>query len=127
MAACRQPDLPVDPGYVEDVSPEPADETRSERIVSKGKGKITAEGQPCRHCGTPVVKRVPRQRKVKEGQAYRFAWYLFCPNCKAMYMVEEAKQQIGGESSVMRDESEPMTPLIEDENASRRNEDGEAE
>jgi predicted Zn finger-like uncharacterized protein len=21
---------------------------------------------------------------------------LFCPNCKAMYMVEEAKQEVGG-------------------------------
>jgi ribonuclease HI len=113
MAACRQPDLPADPGYVEEALKEPADEEKSEKVAPKGKGKITAEGQPCRHCGTPVVKRVPRQRKVKEGQTYHFAWYLFCPHCKAMYMVEEAKQQIGGEIIATKHLPEPL-PLLKE-------------
>jgi len=95
MAACSLSDLPPDPGYVEDASEEPAEEQEGEKAVPRGKRKITAEGQPCRHCGTPVVKRAPRQRKLKEGQTYYFTWYLYCPGCKAMYMLEEAKQQVG--------------------------------
>jgi ribonuclease HI len=96
MAACKMRDLPPDPGYVEEISEEPTTEEPLVRVTPQGSRKITAEGQPCRHCGTPVVKRVPRHRKVKEGQTYYFAWYLFCPNCKAMYLVEEAKQGVGG-------------------------------
>lgn len=96
MAARKLGDLPPDPGFVENVPEEPTPEKESEGAVLKGKGKITVEGQPCRHCGTAVVKRVPRQRKLKEGQTYYFAWYLYCPGCKAMYMVEEAKQHVGG-------------------------------
>lgn len=53
--------------------------------------KIVEEGQPCRKCSTPVIKRVPR-RKSKKGQAYYFEYYLYCPQCKTMYMVEEAKR-----------------------------------
>lgn len=53
--------------------------------------KISEEGQPCRKCSTPVIKRTPR-RKVKKGQSYYFEYYLFCPNCKTMYVVEDAKR-----------------------------------
>ena len=97
MAACKLKDWPPDPGCVADASEESAREAESEKVVPRGNRKITVEGQPCRHCGTPVVKRVPRPRKLKEGQAYRFAWYLYCPGCKAMYLVEEAKQHVSGE------------------------------
>lgn len=55
-----------------------------------GNRKITEEGQSCRKCGTPVVKKIPTT-KQKPGQAYRFAWYLSCPECKTMYMIEGAK------------------------------------
>lgn len=37
--------------------------------------KITQDGQPCRKCGTPVIKRVSK----KHNQ------YLFCPTCQASY------------------------------------------
>lgn len=55
--------------------------------------KITQVGQPCRKCGSPVVKRVPK-RKKKPNQAYYFEYYLQCPNCETIYMVEEAKRSI---------------------------------
>jgi ribonuclease HI len=84
MAACRRKDWPPDSGYVPDASEEPAGEEELEKPAPGGNRKITVEGQPCRHCGTPVIKRVPRQRKLKEGQTYCFAWYLFCPTCKAI-------------------------------------------
>lgn len=97
MAACRLSDLAPDPGYVEIATEEPARRAGSGEVIPGTNRKITAEGQLCRHCGTPVVKRVPRQKKLKEGQTYYFAWHLYCPRCKAMYHVEEAKRQVGGE------------------------------
>ncbi|MBN1974804.1 MAG: ribonuclease HI [Sedimentisphaerales bacterium] len=56
------------------------------------KYKIVEEGQPCRKCSTPVIKKTPRRKKLKPGQSYYFEYFFFCPNCKAMYMVEEAKR-----------------------------------
>ena len=61
--------------------------------------KITQVGQPCRKCNTPVVRKEPKSRS--KG-AYYFAWYLSCPDCKTMYMVEEAK--------VYRDEKTTKKP-----------------
>jgi len=55
--------------------------------------KITREGQPCRKCGTPVVKKSPK-RKSRPDQAYYYEYYLQCPQCKSIYMVEEAKRSI---------------------------------
>jgi ribonuclease HI len=55
--------------------------------------KITEEGQPCRKCGTPVVKKYPK-RKPKSGQTYYFEYYLQCPHCQSIYMVEKAKRSI---------------------------------
>jgi len=73
-------DLPADEGYEQRRENEGADET-----------KITHEGQPCRKCSTPVIKKTPRQ-KTKPDQAYYFEYYLYCPKCHTMYMVEDAKR-----------------------------------
>ncbi len=51
--------------------------------------KVTRPGQPCRKCGTPVIKKEPKS-KPKQGQLYRYQWYLYCPKCTTMYMVEDA-------------------------------------
>ncbi len=79
--ALAQADLPADEGY----------EKRPE-----GEGKsvtITQEGQPCRKCGTPVVKRTP-QKRLKQTQSYYYEYYFYCPTCHTMYMVEEAKRSV---------------------------------
>lgn len=60
-------------------------------IAGSSAGKITRPGQPCRKCGTPVVKQVPA-RKLKPGQTSYYAWYLICPNCKTIYLVDSAKR-----------------------------------
>ena len=57
------------------------------------KKKITEENQPCRKCGTPVIKKTPR-RKRKQGQGYYYEYYLYCSGCKTIYMVEDAKRSI---------------------------------
>ena len=62
-----------------------------QRPEDSSASKITQEGQSCRKCSTPVVKKVPR-RKQKPAQTYYYEYYLYCPNCRTMYMVEEAKR-----------------------------------
>lgn len=53
--------------------------------------QITKEGQACRKCGTPVIKKNPR--KIRENTKYYYEWYLLCPKCRTMYMVEEARRE----------------------------------
>ncbi len=85
--------LPIDEGYEKatqrDAGESPEAKGMQGQAVSNA--KITNEGQPCRKCGTPVVKKIPK-RKLKADQAYYFDYYLECPNCRTMYMVEEAKR-----------------------------------
>jgi len=38
-----------------------------------------------------VVKKKPRE-KPKASQSYHYEYYLYCPECHTMYMVEEAKR-----------------------------------
>jgi len=58
--------------------------------------KITQPGQLCRKCSTPVIRKVPK-RSHREGQSYYFEYYLLCPKCKTMYMVEDAKRYFESE------------------------------
>lgn len=77
--ALEQQDLPEDEGY----------ETRT---ASENKSTtISQEGQPCRKCGTPVIKQATK-KQPKANQTYYFEYYLHCPTCHTMYMVEEAKR-----------------------------------
>lgn len=76
--AASQPGLPADKGY----EAQPAI-----------KVNVDAEGQPCRKCGTPVVRKKPR-KNVKPGQTYYYEYYLYCPNCETMYLVEAARKPV---------------------------------
>jgi len=51
--------------------------------------KMTYIGQPCRNCGVKVVKRIPK--KQRKSAAYHYRYYLFCPGCQRMYMLESQK------------------------------------
>lgn len=83
---------------LEDVGYETRDKTSSNEITPKPKpskkNKIEKEGDLCRNCGTEVVKKVPQKRKIKKNQTYYFEYYLYCPECKAIYHLEEAKRNI---------------------------------
>jgi ribonuclease HI len=59
--------------------------------------KIKEEGDLCRKCAAKVIKKQTKKKTVKPGQTYYFDYYLFCPSCKTMYMVEDAKREIGGQ------------------------------
>lgn len=80
MQALLRKDLPADEGY--ENRPEAAEPIR-----------ITQEGQSCRKCGTPVVKRKPH-KAPEFGQEFVYEYYLYCPQCKTSYTVEEAKKSI---------------------------------
>jgi hypothetical protein len=65
-----------------------------ERLKAKPE-KITEEGQLCRHCKTPVLKRThgsKAPRKNKSG--YYYKWWFACPNCRAIYMDHAARRPI---------------------------------
>jgi hypothetical protein len=55
------------------------------------KVKITEIGQPCRHCETPVERREHKMPPKSRKGGYYYAWWLGCPGCSAIYMVESAK------------------------------------
>jgi ribonuclease HI len=80
--AIEHADKIEDEGYLEQLAME-----------EQSPSKITQVGQPCRKCGTPVVKRIPKRKKTP-SQAYYFEYYLQCPNCGTTYMVEAAKRTI---------------------------------
>lgn len=53
--------------------------------------KVLKEGDLCQHCNTPVVRVKSKKRDTKRNQNYYFRAYLYCPNCKEIYMLEEEK------------------------------------
>lgn len=57
----------------------------------KAPQKILNEGDLCKKCLTPVVKKTTSNNSIKKNRSYHYKYYLICPNCKTMYMVEEAK------------------------------------
>jgi hypothetical protein len=78
MAALRQPNLPVDEGY----------ENKPE---TDGVRPDMQEGEPCRKCSTPVIK---RKGKWKPTRDYYYEFHLICPKCQTTYHVESAKRFI---------------------------------
>lgn len=52
----------------------------------KRKIKITKEGQPCRKCQTPVIKRIYSSR-FKPSKKHEVNRYLYCPGCSTNYSV----------------------------------------
>jgi ribonuclease HI len=76
MAALRQPNLPADEGY----------ENKPE---AGGPRPAMQEGEPCRKCSTPVIKRMGRR---KPGRDYYYEYDLVCPNCRTNYHVAEVKR-----------------------------------
>ncbi len=80
ILSLKQDNLPIDDGY----SP-----TTEMNLFPKG--KITQEGEPCRKCFTPVIRKIPFH-KSKQNQSYYYEYYLVCPKCQTIYFLEEAKR-----------------------------------
>jgi ribonuclease HI len=75
MTALRQPNLPADEGY----------ENKPE---AEGVRPTMQEGEPCRKCSTPVIKKKGRWKPTRD---YYYEYHLFCPKCETAYHIEEAK------------------------------------
>lgn len=75
MEALRGPNLQVDEGYEKE--PEP------------GVRPDMQEGEPCRKCSTPVIK---RKGKWKQSRDYYYEFDLICPKCQTSYLVESANR-----------------------------------
>ena len=54
--------------------------------------KMLYEGQKCRKRYTPVIRRYPKPTPLRSNRSFTFKSYLYCPNCKQMYMLESEKQ-----------------------------------
>lgn len=67
---------------------------------NKGQERVLNVGDECRKCGDLVIKKEPKRKKLKPNQPYYFEYYLYCPKCKSMYMVEEAKRQISNTNNL---------------------------
>ncbi len=89
--AAKSENLPVDEGYETGQS---ASIPEQRGVADNPPTKMIEPGQQCRKCGTPVIRKVPENKKRKPNQTYYFDWYLYCPNCKVMYMVESAKRYL---------------------------------
>jgi ribonuclease HI len=74
--ALRKPELPADEGY----------ENKSE---NEGKPAELQEGEPCRKCSNPLIKRPGRWKPSRE---YYYEYHLFCPKCETTYHIESAKK-----------------------------------
>lgn len=75
MAALRRPDLPADTGY--------------ENKPEEGIRPDMQEGDPCRKCSTPVIK---RKGKWMQSREYYYEFHLICPKCQTSYHIESAKR-----------------------------------
>lgn len=92
VQASKQGDLPADEGYRQAFDPQDEGRQRPPVTQNPSTAKITQEGQPCRKCSTPVVKRTPRRHNHRNGQCCYYEYYLYCPRCCTLYMVEDAKR-----------------------------------
>jgi uncharacterized protein with PIN domain len=87
--------MPITSGKALPYLLQPDDLTKSEtsealeRILMR-KEKIFYEGQPCRLCGNPVVKR-SHNKPTHRNQAYWFKGWFYCEKCGARYMIESEK------------------------------------
>lgn len=99
LAALREDTLLVDTGYrpaqLQSDELNEGDSTQS----SVRKIKVTIEGDACRKCGTSVVKKPTKKKVAKPGQTYYYEYFLLCPSCKTMYLLEDAKKDITNRDS----------------------------
>ena len=91
--------LQVDIGYQPNQMP--SDDLNDENYIQPNlkKTKVTAEGDACRKCGTSVLKKPTKKKETKPGQTYYYEYFLLCPSCKTMYLLEEAKRDITSQDS----------------------------
>lgn len=98
LLALKGDNLLIDAGYEPNLQ---EDEHKDIFAANKSSHhiKIKEEGDLCRKCNTKVIRRQTVKKDLKPGQSYYYEYYLFCPNCRTVYMVEDAKRIIKSNDS----------------------------
>lgn len=66
-----------------------------EKIIEKPKEKMIKEGQLCRKCGTPIIRKYHKEnKKIKEGRKYYYKSFLYCEGCDTQYFEESERVYI---------------------------------
>jgi len=60
----------------------------------KNTNKISKEGDICWKCETPVIKKIPKKKKLRPDQEFYYEYFFYCPGCKTNYMIPEGKRKI---------------------------------
>ena len=105
VEAAQSYDTVPDEGYIREIEanggsiPSVRLATRSDEnstTIAGGASAISHKeaGEACRKCGTPIVKKTTKPKARKPGQTYYYEWYLSCPGCNTMYMVDDAKRSV---------------------------------
>ncbi len=91
--ASIQPNLPEDFNYESGINSNDSEpEAGSEKEVVTKTAKITEEGQLCRKCTSPVIKKIRAENKpVKPQASFYYAYFFICPGCGTIYYPEEGK------------------------------------
>lgn len=100
MLALQGDNLLVDEGYIPAMNDTDATDVESGNTVVAGQtrgAKVNIAGDPCRKCHTAVVKKPTKKKEAKPGQTYYYEFYLYCPGCRTMYLVDEAKRELGNQ------------------------------
>lgn len=98
LAALRGDNLQIDTGYVPSQLENELNEEEGKQPSARTI-KITESGDPCRKCGTSVLKKPTKKKEAKPGQTYYYEYFLLCPNCKTMYLSEDAKRDISNQDN----------------------------
>lgn len=93
-------ELLIDDGYVTNEEVHENQDSTNNIKNSISKIIVKREGDCCKKCNTPVIKKSPKKKKIKSNQTYYYEYYLFCPSCKTMYMVEDGKREIHNENNL---------------------------
>ncbi|HEU4470427.1 MAG TPA: ribonuclease HI [Flavisolibacter sp.] len=96
FAALQSDNLLEDAGYNPKDSDYDDGENSVEGRLAKGP-RVEKEGDPCRKCQTAIIKKNTKKKEAKPGQTYYYEFYLYCPGCKTMYLVDEAKKELGSQ------------------------------
>ncbi len=104
VAAAQSYDTVPDEGYIREIQASggtvpsigqsPQFESVATRSAELNNTSHKLAGEPCRKCGTPIIQKPTKAKPYKPGQTYYYEWYLSCPGCNTMYMVDEAKRII---------------------------------
>lgn len=91
--ALNGPNLIEDIGYIQkELINNKPDKPTFESIPKYN--KVKSEGDICKKCRVKVIKKETKKKNIKDTQTYYYEYYLFCPQCKTIYMVDEAKRDI---------------------------------